>query len=311
MGDINVELRHLRSFVAVAQELNFTRAAAHLHLDQPALSRQIRQLERALGVRLFHRTTRRVELTAAGVKLYDTAGTLLTELDHIFTDLRQQDRAGPAVLRLGWLISFRDQFMSRLIRSFEATTGATVALSRYDFTDPSAGLATRSVDAAMVNPPLGVSGLIFEPLFTDPRVLIIANNHPLAKRVGITVAELDTLDMLWAVPPGNDPVWQSYWALADRPGHALPSRRIEIRIYQDYLQAVAAGHVIGLSTRAAAADDYAQYGIAAVPVTDLPPASFGVAWYTDDLNPLLPPLAAAARELHRCNQTGPTPRTES
>src|SRR5215207_3101676 len=76
-----VELRHLRAFVAVAEELNFGRAAARLYVSQPALSRQIRSLERVLGCELLRRTTHRVELTVAGSALLDRARKLLGDLD--------------------------------------------------------------------------------------------------------------------------------------------------------------------------------------------------------------------------------------
>src|SRR3954471_101905 len=80
-----IELRHLRAFVAVAEELNFGRAAARLYLSQPALSRQIRSLERLLGCELLRRTTHRVELTVAGSALLERARRLLGELDAAIT----------------------------------------------------------------------------------------------------------------------------------------------------------------------------------------------------------------------------------
>src|SRR4051795_12214314 len=76
-----VEIRHLRAFVAVAEELNFGRAAARLYLSQPALSRQIRSLERRIGAALRRRSTPRVELTRAGDALLDRARRLLADLD--------------------------------------------------------------------------------------------------------------------------------------------------------------------------------------------------------------------------------------
>ena len=76
-----VEIRHLRAFVAVAEELNFNRAATRLYLSQPALSRQIRALERLLGCELLRRSTHRVELTVAGSALLDRARRLLADLD--------------------------------------------------------------------------------------------------------------------------------------------------------------------------------------------------------------------------------------
>src|SRR3954454_17719931 len=79
---MSVELRHLRAFVAVAEELNFTRAAGRLHLAQQALSSQIRQLEERIGVSLLTRTTRKVELTPAGEVLVDHARAALAATEH-------------------------------------------------------------------------------------------------------------------------------------------------------------------------------------------------------------------------------------
>jgi DNA-binding transcriptional LysR family regulator len=90
-----IELRHLRAFVAVAEELHFTRAAARLHLAQQALSTQIRQLEDELGTPLFHRTTRRVELTDAGRTLLLHAGPILASVSAAF---QQTQRAGSGEL---------------------------------------------------------------------------------------------------------------------------------------------------------------------------------------------------------------------
>ena len=290
---MNPDLRHVRYFLAVAEELNFTRAAARLRIDQPALSRQIQRLERALGVRLFLRTTRLVQLTDAGEELSRHARRLLDDTNRALDEVRRHAR--PDRLRLGWFFPVRDRVLARIVRSFEATEDATVDLVRYDFTDPSAGLAGREVDAAVINPPTGTKGLAHLPLLTEPRVLIVSDAHPMARQMAVRVADLDRLDVLWAVPPGNDPVWQDYWGLAGTDGRRLPARRIQYEDNQEYLQAVAAGQVLGLSMTGAITGELRDYGIAAIPVTDLEPATITLAWHRDDPNPLLRPLRAAAR----------------
>lgn len=83
-----VEIRHLRAFAAVAEELHFTRAAARLHLGQQAVSAQVRQLEAVMGVELFRRTTRSVELTRSGERLNAGVGRVLGELDALVGDVR-------------------------------------------------------------------------------------------------------------------------------------------------------------------------------------------------------------------------------
>ncbi|WP_375426670.1 LysR family transcriptional regulator [uncultured Friedmanniella sp.] len=293
----DVELRQLRYFLAVADELNFTRAAAQLRLDQPALSRQIRRLEHTLGVALFVRTSRRVELTPAGARLQVGARELLAREESVLAEVRSLGVSRPTRLRLGWLVPFRDQLMARLVRSFEADADATVDLVRTDFTDPSGGLAAGLVDAAIVNPPLATSGLSYLPLLRERRVVIIADTHPLARQQTVTLADLDALDLLWAVPPSDDQVWQDHWAAADMPGRRLPARRWAIAENQDYLQRVAAGQAFGLNLVGAVGDALRDYGIAAVPVSDLGPTTIALAWRTGDPNPLLPDLAAAARRL--------------
>ena len=96
-----VELRELRYFVAVAEELHFGRAAERLHMSQSPLSRAIRELERGLGLVLFVRTTRTVELTPAGIALLERGRRALAEVDAAITDAREAAQAGRATLSLG------------------------------------------------------------------------------------------------------------------------------------------------------------------------------------------------------------------
>ena len=102
MVDAPIELRQLRYFVAVAEELHFGRAAERLHMSQSPLSRAIRELERDLGVVLFVRTTRRVELTAAGSVLLERARRALVEIDGAIAEVQRSLRLDETVLRLGY-----------------------------------------------------------------------------------------------------------------------------------------------------------------------------------------------------------------
>ena len=102
MVNASVELRSLRYFVAVAEELHFGRAATRLHMSQSPLSRAIRELERELGVTLFVRTTRRVELTEAGSVLLERSRRALAEIDGAIADVQRSARADPAELNIGY-----------------------------------------------------------------------------------------------------------------------------------------------------------------------------------------------------------------
>jgi DNA-binding transcriptional LysR family regulator len=100
--ETQVELRHLRYFVVVAEELHFARAAERLHISQSPLSRAIRDLERELGVVLFVRTTRRVEITPAGLLLFERARRALAEIDGAVADVQRMTRGSNGGLRLGY-----------------------------------------------------------------------------------------------------------------------------------------------------------------------------------------------------------------
>lgn len=296
---MDIELRHLRYVVAVAEELSFTRAAARLHLDQPSLSRQVRGLERRLGVELFTRTTRSVALTPAGEDLLRTARRVLADVDRGVESARRAGGEGSTrPVRLGYLVPLRDQLMSRLVRGLETGDPALpVTLVQYDYRTPDAGLGSGDVDLGVVNLPLSTAGLASEPLLVEPRVVVIADDDPLAARESVTLADLEArTDLLWAVPPTGDEVWRTWWAAGDARGGRLPERRCEPRNPDEYAQLVAAGKAFGLNLRAAA-EPFADYGVAAVTVSDLAPVTISVAWREADPPPALERVRAVVRRL--------------
>src|SRR3954467_8205862 len=113
-----MELRHLRYFAAVADELNFTKAASKLHVAQPALSRQIRQLEAELGVKLLERNRRGVQLTAAGTAFWAEASALLKQSEQAVRVARQTDRAAGAQLNLGYIWSLFHSLVPPVLEQF-------------------------------------------------------------------------------------------------------------------------------------------------------------------------------------------------
>lgn len=113
-----MELRHLRGFLAVAQEQSFTRAAHRLHMAQPPLSQRIRELEAELGVQLFERCTRRVHLTQAGQTFFEGVQTLFLQLDKAVEDCRQADRGEAGELRVGYTGRASQQLLPRLVLAF-------------------------------------------------------------------------------------------------------------------------------------------------------------------------------------------------
>lgn len=296
---MDVELRHLRYVVAVADELSFTRAAARLFVDQPSLSRQIKAVERSLGVALFERTTRSVALTPAGERFVASARRILADTDRAVEQARRSaGDAATSTLRLGYLVPLRDQLMTRLVAGLESgVPGLRVALQQFDYTTPDAGLGAGAVDVGIVTLPLGTEGLASEPLVTEPRVVTVAAQHPLARREAVELADLEAeTELLWAVPPVGDEVWRAYWSAGDRRGGRLPERRCEPRDPQEYAHLVATGKAFGLNLPAAA-EPFAAYGIAAVPVRDLEPVTIHVAWREDAPPPHLDAIRAVVGRL--------------
>ncbi len=169
--------------MTVAEELNFTRAAERLHLSQPALSKQIRGLERTLRAQLFRRDRRQVELTAAGTALYAVARSLLRDWDDgvaVVSDAAAQDAR---VLRVGTLTSIGRALYPAITDQFaKRQPGWQVELHAYGWGDQTAGLRDRAADAAFVWLPIDAAEIETEVLATERRFVAISARHPLADR---------------------------------------------------------------------------------------------------------------------------------
>ncbi|WP_327141934.1 LysR family transcriptional regulator [Nocardia sp. NBC_01327] len=186
-----VELRHLRYFLAVAEELHFGRAAARLHIAQPALTQQIQRLETLLGTRLFDRTSRTVALTAAGAALRERATALLGHAARDLAEITRIGQGSQGTLHLGFVPSvlpleplrgvreFRDRFPLVQVELVEGFTSHLMAK-----------LAAGSLDMAIVRDPDEQPGTVTVPLMTEPFVAVLPADHPDAGRDTITGAEL-------------------------------------------------------------------------------------------------------------------------
>ncbi|MFN3936549.1 MAG: LysR family transcriptional regulator [Gemmobacter sp.] len=174
-------LRHIEAFLAVAELAHFSRAAERLGLSQPALSQALRELEALLGLRLVDRTTRRVELTAAGVAFRDRASRALAELDGATAEA--QGRAG---LRAGRLRVAAPPFLAAtvlpgVLAGFaEAHAGVSVTLSDLGTAEILAGLRSGRLDLAIGTFPSGLPDLDRRPILREALMLYAAPDHPLA-----------------------------------------------------------------------------------------------------------------------------------
>ena len=295
---MDVHLRDLRYFVAVAEELHFTHAAERLHISQPSLSKQIRLLERELGYSLFERDRRTVALTAAGDALLEPARDLLNRWDAANAEAARRARIAASVLRVGFQTSVAGALYRIAVRRFTAAhPGWTVELKLHPWSDPTAGLLDRTSDIAFIWLPVpDQQELTCETLRTEPRYVVLWRRHPLAPRGELRIADL--LDEPFVALPPSAGVLRDYWlALDQRTGHPV---RIgaQVESPDETFEAVAAGQGVALLS-AGNAELYSRPGIVARPVVDLPPAELAIAWRADAGRSILDEFAQAARHATR------------
>ncbi|MCX5232744.1 LysR family transcriptional regulator [Streptomyces sp. NBC_00233] len=274
---MDVDTRLLRYFAAVAQEGNLTRAAQQLFISQPALTKQIRQLETLLDVLLFTRSRAGMTLTEPGRALAAGVPGLLADWDRVRRETRSKASRAARVLRVGFLASAANELTPRITAAFAARRpGWRVDMRQAPWSDPTAGLAAGDVDAALLRLPFpGQDGLRTETLLTEDRWAVLPDDHPLACRAEIAFPELWDEPFV-AAPPETGP-WHDYWLAVD----AREGRPVRIGAVtenpDDWLTAVANGYGIALAP-ASAARFYPRPGIVYRPVTGVTPTSVGVAW---------------------------------
>ncbi len=279
-----VELRHLRAFLTVADELNITRAAARLRLTQPAVSRTLAALERHLGVRLVDRSTHHLALTADGVAFRDKAATAVAAFDEALDSGRL--RTWP--LRVGHAWSAFGPYTTPLLRTWqERFPGTPLELLRID--DRTAGLTRGEVDAALLRGPVDAPGLVAEVLFTEARVAAVTADGPLAAHPSLELADLADGPVVLNTVSGTTTV--DLW-----PPGARPAATLTVGNTDDWLTAIAAGRGSGVST-ASTAELHPHAGVAYVPLDDAPGVPVLLARRDAPGHPKLPQLVSLAREI--------------
>lgn len=186
-----MEFKQLRSFIAVARALSFSRAARELHLSQPALSAQIMALEADLGVLLLERNRRTVRLTRAGMSLLADAEVLLEQAAAAKLRASRYASGDAGHLRIAFVASATAELVPAIVLAFRANyPHVTLELKNLPTVVQVEALAARTLDAGFVRLPLTAPSLSITPLHGEPFALVIAKNHPLARQKRLTVAHL-------------------------------------------------------------------------------------------------------------------------
>jgi DNA-binding transcriptional LysR family regulator len=185
------DLRRLQYFLAVARERNFTKAAAQLHIAQPALSRQVRLLEQELGVELLHRTTHEFELTEAGAFLLDRGPAVLAAADELWRGVRTygSGERGSIVIAYGASASY--ETAPKLLEALSSRhPGVQIATSVKSVTEIVAGVTEGSIDLGLIRCPPADSRLEVRAIRREPQGLLVRRDHRLAGEATAPVAEL-------------------------------------------------------------------------------------------------------------------------
>jgi DNA-binding transcriptional LysR family regulator len=274
---MDIDTRLLRYFAAVAEEGNLTRAAERLFVSQPALTKQIKQLESQLGVLLFTRSRAGMTLTPAGQALAGSTPAMLAGWHRALRETRTAASRADRVLSVGFMSSAANEATQPIIAAFaRRRPGWRADLKQAAWSDPTAGLAGGEVDAALLRLPFpGQDSVRVEVLITEPRWVVLPAAHPLAARDQVCFSEL--WDEPFVAAPEETGCWRDYWlAASERQGH--PIRIGYVTDQPDaYLAAIANGYGIAL-TPESAARYYARPGLAYRPVTGVSPSQAGVAW---------------------------------
>ncbi|MFG2880507.1 LysR family transcriptional regulator [Streptomyces sp. NPDC048337] len=298
---MDVDTRLLRSFNAVAEEGSLTRAAGRLFVSQPALTKQIRQLETQLGVELFTRSRTGMALTEPGRVLAERVPGLLADWGRILRETKGAVGRAGRVLRIGFLASAANEATPDIVGEFaRRRPGWRAEMRQAAWSDPTAGLAGGEADVALLRLPFpGQDALRVEVLFTEPRCVALPDAHPLARRELIPFRDL--WDEPFVAAPPETGRWRDYWLAADeRDGHPVRIGAVT-DLPDDWLSAIANGYGIALAP-ASSARFYARPGVTYRPVSGLTPSRVGVAWDPcEDTNPVVQDFVRCCLERGRAS----------
>ncbi|TXS58237.1 LysR family transcriptional regulator [Streptomyces sp. t39] len=281
---MSIELRHLRCFLAIAEESSVTRAAARLNLTQPSVSRTLAALERRLGTRLVDRSTHHLALTPEGHAFRDKAAAAVAAFDEAL----DASRLLRAPLRIGHAWSALGPYTTPLLRRWAREhPGTPVELLRID--DRTAGLTRGRVDAAVLRGRVTVPDLVTAPLFTESRVAAVTADGPLARRETLALADLAAGPIVLNTVSGMTTL--DLW-----PSAVRPTATFTVGNTDDWLTAIAAGRGVGVSA-ASTAEMHTNPGVVYRPLSDAPAVQVHLAWRAAAPHPAIADFVALVREV--------------
>jgi DNA-binding transcriptional LysR family regulator len=277
---MDLDLRKLRYFLALADTLHFGRAAEELYIAQPVLSRQIRALEQDLGASLFTRDRHGVVLTDAGRQLLADAGPLLASADAV---RRRVAVAARGSRRLA--VGFRTGIpVIPAARVFEARhPDVVVDVQRIEWDDQAPMLLDGRIDVGFVRLPIDETGLRVAPLYTEPLMVVLPADHRLVGKEEVTEADLAGEPLVWHADPSTQPTRRPH-----------PDGGLRVRGVEEKLEHVAAGRGISFVARSETVF-YSRPDISYVPIPELAPEQVCIAMAASRTSPLADDFFTAAQ----------------
>jgi DNA-binding transcriptional LysR family regulator len=288
----DLDLRLVRYFTVVAEQLNFARAAEELRVAQPALSRQIQRLENTLGVRLLERTTRGSRLTAAGAAFLPAAQRLLHGAQQAVVTARA---AAPArTITIGYA---DDLVITPAVRDLRRRRPDAHVRTRHLASQDASALLQRQVDVLVTRAPLpvGADDLDVTVLYSEARVLLVPASHRLAGRESVTADDVAAEPLVGCTGTGAE--WTTFWRLEPRAdSDPAPVGPTLAETYADKLEAVAEGTAIAV-VPAGDRRHTLRPDLVAVPLDDVEPCRVVTVSRTGDTDPLVAEFVRSAKDL--------------
>ena len=283
---MNIDLRQLRSFVAIIDEGSFTDAAIELRMSQAAVSRNLAALESALGARLVHRTTRTVELTPAGERAIPHARRAIANV----AELQRAAQHGHGVLAFGYAWSALGKHTVEFQRRWAAAhPDSELELVRLN--SPTAGLAEGTAQLSIVRRPLTTRDYEVALVGMERRYCAMASDHPLASRRSITLADVATSPL--AIDSRTGSTVLDLW-----PVDARPARVIDTNDVDDWLALISSARAFGMTSEATV-HQYRRPGVSYRLVRDAPRIAVYLAWSRTDPPAQLTDVLELVSDLYR------------
>lgn len=296
-----METRKLRYVLTVAEELSFTRAAARLHMTQPPLTRQIKELEDELGVQLFNRTKRVVQLTKAGEVFVERAQRLLQDLDLLRRASGQAHRGEAGRLTIGFLGAIAFDLFPRILREYRALMpNVRIELYESDNQALMEGVRSGTIDAAFLRPYYEHADISMKTLLRDHFVVALPAGHRLAGRKAISISDLVEEPFVTASRSPAPSIYAQTMAICEQAGFHPRVAQVSTHLHTA-IALVSAGMGISLVPRS-----IMTLGLQGVRYAKLRDVSetieVVVAWSKNDRNAVLARfLELAQRIARRCN----------